>query len=89
MYELAAREAPQLFAVVEEYDESEGIRVAGYGLAYVDRAEVESTEGDFRLSAESAESARALFEIGSRSSGARRVHLVWLASATSASPPPT
>lgn len=78
MHELAVHEAPRLFAVVEEYGEAEEARVAGYGLAYANRAEVDSVEGGFRLSSESAERARTLFEITSRSSGMRRVHLVWL-----------
>ena len=78
MQELAVTEAPRLFAIVEEYDEAEDARVAGYGLAYGDRADVNSVEGDFRLHSQSAESARALFEISSRSMGVRRVHVVWL-----------
>jgi hypothetical protein len=76
--ELAVAEAPRLFAIVEEYGEAEDARVAGYGLAYPDRAEVGSVEGGFRLSSESAESARMVFEISSRSAGTRRAHVVWL-----------
>ncbi|MBB5800797.1 hypothetical protein F4560_000565 [Saccharothrix ecbatanensis] len=71
-------DAPRLFAIVEEYGEAEDARVAGYGLAYPDRAEVGSVEGGFRLSSESAESARMVFEISSRSAGTRRAHVVWL-----------
>ncbi|WP_158843880.1 hypothetical protein [Saccharothrix deserti] len=78
MRELAADEAPRLFAIVEEYGEAEDARVAGYGLAYADRAEVDSVEGGFHLNSQSAESARMLFEISSRSVGVRRVHVVWL-----------
>ncbi|WP_158842208.1 hypothetical protein [Saccharothrix deserti] len=78
VHELAAAEAPWLFAIVEEYGEAEDARVAGYGLAYADRAEVDSVEGGFHLSSRSAENARMLFEISSRSAGTRRVHLVWL-----------
>jgi hypothetical protein len=78
MRELAVAEAPRLFAIVEEYGEAEDARVAGYGLAYEDRADVNSVEGDFPLHSESAESARTLFEISSRSMGVRRVHVVWL-----------
>jgi hypothetical protein len=78
MHELAAHEAPRLFAIVEEYGEAEDARVAGYGLAYDDRVEVDSVEGGFRLSSGSAERARTLFEISSRSAGTRQAHLVWL-----------
>ncbi|WP_202919165.1 hypothetical protein [Saccharothrix deserti] len=77
VHELAADEAPRLFAIVEEYGEREGARVAGYGVAFEDRAEVDSVEGGFHLSSESAERARTLFEISSRSTGTRRAHLVW------------
>ncbi|MFD1151643.1 hypothetical protein [Saccharothrix hoggarensis] len=76
--EVALEEAPRLFAIVEEYGEAEDARVAGYGLAFEDRAEANSVEGGFHLVSESADSARTLFEITSRSTGRRRVHLVWL-----------
>ncbi|MFD1147956.1 hypothetical protein [Saccharothrix hoggarensis] len=75
---LAADEAPRLFAIVEEYGEAEDARVAGYGLAYADRVEVDSVEGGFHLCSQSPDSARALFEVSSRSAGTRRAHLVWL-----------
>jgi hypothetical protein len=78
MHELAAAEAPRLFAIVEECGEAEDARVAGYGLAYEDRAEVDSVQGGFHLSSQSADSARMLFEISSWSAGMRQVHLVWL-----------
>jgi hypothetical protein len=83
MQELAVEEAPRLFALVEEYGEAEDARVAGYGLAYADRADVNSAEGDFQLGSESAERARTLFEISSRSAGVSRVHVVWLDETTS------
>ncbi|TQM79212.1 hypothetical protein FHX81_1509 [Saccharothrix saharensis] len=78
MHEVAREDAPRLFAIVEEYGEAEDARVAGYGLAYADRAEADSVEGGFRLSADSAERARALFEISTGDVAVRRVHLVWL-----------
>jgi hypothetical protein len=78
MRQLAADGAPRLFAIVEECEEGYDARVAGYGLAYENRAEVDAVEGGFHLSPESAESARALFEVSSRSAGPQRVHLVWL-----------
>jgi hypothetical protein len=80
LQEVAREEAPRLFAIVEEYGngEEDDLRVAGYGLAYEDRVEVNSVEGDFHLNSQSPEHARTLFEISSRSAGARRVHAVWL-----------
>jgi hypothetical protein len=75
---VAEEHAPRLFAIVEEYGEQEDGRVAGYGLAYDDRVEVNSVEGGFHLSSESAERARQLFEISSRSRGVRTTHVVWL-----------
>jgi len=82
MRELAVAEAPRLFALVEEYDEVEDGRVAGYGLAYEDRADVNSVEDDFPLHSRSAEHARKLFEISAGSTGVRRVHVVWLDAST-------
>lgn len=81
MHEVASEDAPRLFAIVEEYGEGEDARVAGYGLAYADRAESNSVEGDFRLSSECAENARTWYEI-STDETVRRVHLVWLDPAT-------
>jgi hypothetical protein len=63
---------------VEEYGEAEAARIAGYGLAHADRADVNSVEGDFHLGSQSAEHARTLFELSSRSTGVSRVHVVWL-----------
>ncbi|MFI9010555.1 hypothetical protein ACIGNX_25300 [Actinosynnema sp. NPDC053489] len=84
MRELALAETPRLFALVEEYGEGEDARVAGYGLAYADRADVNSVEGDFQLNSQSVESARTLFEISSKSAGVRQVHVVWLDETTTA-----
>ena len=78
LHEVAQEEAPRLFALVEEYGEGADARVAGYGLAFEDHAEVNSVEGDFHLTSQSAESARTLFEISSGDRTVRRVHLVWL-----------
>ena len=77
MRELAEQEAPRLFALVEEYGDRADAGVAGYGLAYPDRADVNSVEGDFPVRSQSPENARKLFEISSRSRGVR-VHVVWL-----------
>ncbi|GAA3853777.1 hypothetical protein GCM10022243_19220 [Saccharothrix violaceirubra] len=78
LHEVAREEAPRLFALVEEYGEPEDVRVAGYGLAYTDRADVNSVEGDFPLKSQDVERARTLFEISSRSAGVHQVHVVWL-----------
>jgi hypothetical protein len=37
---IAEEQAPRLFAIVEEHGEQEDGRVAGYGLAYSDHADV-------------------------------------------------
>ncbi|MFD0201753.1 MULTISPECIES: hypothetical protein [Saccharothrix] len=76
--ELVTEAAPRMFALVEEYGAAESARVAGYGLAYAARAEVNSVEGDFHLNSTSVERLRTVFEISSRSAGVRRVHVVWL-----------
>ena len=81
MHEVAREDAPRLFAIVEEYGEGEDARVAAYGLAYADRAESNSVEGDFRLSSECAENVRTWYEI-SADETVQRVHLVWLDVAT-------
>ncbi|MFD0200572.1 MULTISPECIES: hypothetical protein [Saccharothrix] len=78
LQEVALEEAPRMFALVEEHGVGEDPRVAGYGLAFEDHAEVNSVEGDFHLTAQSAENARTLFEISSGHRAVRRVHLVWL-----------
>ncbi|GGP46240.1 hypothetical protein GCM10010185_17370 [Saccharothrix coeruleofusca] len=74
---MAEDQAPRLFAIVEEHGERAGGRVAGYGLAYGDRVEVNSVEGGFHLISRSAERACQLFEISAGARGAR-THLVWL-----------
>lgn len=86
MHEIARQEAPRLFAIVEQYDDPEDIRVAGYGLAYDNRVDVNAVEGDFRLAPDSPEHARTLFEISSRSAGVRRAHVVWLDGTRSTQP---
>lgn len=67
--------APRLFALVVEFGERVDADVAGYGLAYVDRAEFTSLEGDFHITSETPERVRLLVEA---SAEAARVHLVWL-----------
>jgi hypothetical protein len=75
---VARDEAPRLFAIVEEHGEREDARVAGYGLAFADRADVNSVEGDFHLNSQSAETALRVFDISTGDEGVRRLHLVWL-----------
>jgi hypothetical protein len=77
---IAKKQAPRLFAIVEEYGEQEDGRVAGYGLAYPDHADVNSVEGDFHLVSQSPERARQLYEMSAGSRGVR-THLVWLTGA--------
>ena len=77
---IAKEEAPRLFAVVEEYGEREDCRVAGFGLAYADHADVNSVEGDFHLVSENPERVRQLIELSASSRGVR-THLVWLSDA--------
>ncbi|ONI86704.1 hypothetical protein ALI22I_24080 [Saccharothrix sp. ALI-22-I] len=76
--ELAREGAPQPFAIVEEYGERDYARVAGYGLAYDDRADVNSVEGDFRLVSDSVERALMTFEISTGDAEVRQLHVVWL-----------
>lgn len=63
---------------VEEHGEREDARVAGYGLAFADRADVNSVEGDFHLNSRSAATALQVFDISTGDEGVRRLHLVWL-----------
>ncbi|MFE2754794.1 hypothetical protein ACFXGA_22610 [Actinosynnema sp. NPDC059335] len=84
LHEVALEGAPRPFAVVEEYGDREDVRVAGYGLAYDTHVQANSVEGDFPLKSEDVERVRTLFEISSRSSGVRRVHVVWLETTTAA-----
>ncbi|MCE7000627.1 hypothetical protein LZG04_38300 [Saccharothrix sp. S26] len=81
MHEVAREDMPRLFAIVEEYGEGEDARVAGYGLAYADRAESNSVEGGFRLTSDCAENARKWYEINT-DEAVRQVHLVWLDATT-------
>lgn len=72
--ELALAEAPRLFAVVQEYGERVDARIAGWGLAFEDRADVVGVEGGIRMSLSSPE--RALR--GFRTSPHIHPRLVWL-----------
>ncbi|MGH3949263.1 MAG: hypothetical protein ACRDSE_09095 [Pseudonocardiaceae bacterium] len=70
---MVADEAPRLFAVVQEYGERVDARIAAWGIAFDDHAEVISIERGLRMSLQTPESALRGFRVGSRI-GAR---LVW------------
>ncbi|EOD67519.1 hypothetical protein [Amycolatopsis vancoresmycina] len=72
--ELALAEAPRLFAVVQEYGVRVDARIAGWGLAFEDRADVISVGGRLRMSLTAPEHALRGFRAGPH------VHprLVWL-----------
>ena len=78
MLDVARADAPRVFAIVEEKGDQHAARVAGYGLAFDCRADVNSVEGDFRLSSGSAESALAVFGVSTGLADVRRLHVVWL-----------
>ncbi|MEU4447773.1 hypothetical protein AB0K14_12690 [Actinosynnema sp. NPDC050801] len=87
MLNLASEDAPRVFAIVEEWGDQHAARVAGYGLAFDSRADVNSVEGDFRLSAQSPETALAVFAVSTGLADIKQLHLVWLDGATSDVPP--
>jgi hypothetical protein len=78
MLDVARTDAPRVFAIVEEWGDQHAARVAGYGLAFDGRADVNSVEGDFRLSSESAESVLAVFGVSTGPADVQRLHVVWL-----------
>ncbi|HEU0127455.1 MAG TPA: hypothetical protein VFQ48_02460 [Pseudonocardiaceae bacterium] len=61
MGELVADEAPRLFAVVQEYGTRVDGRIAAWGMAFEDHAEVVAVNGGLRLSLGSPERATRLF----------------------------
>ncbi|MEU4740668.1 hypothetical protein AB0G02_09385 [Actinosynnema sp. NPDC023658] len=87
MLDIAREEAPRTFAIVEEWGDQHAVRVAGYGLAFDDRVDVNSVEGDFRLSSQSPESALAMFGVSTGLADIKQLHLVWLDGALSDVPP--
>lgn len=87
MLDIAREDAPRVFAIVEEWGDQHAVRVAGYGLAFDDRADVNSVEGDFRLSSQSPESALAMFGVSTGLADIKQLHLVWLDGAVSEVPP--
>lgn len=71
---MVAREAPRLFAVVQEYGERADARIAAWGIAFDDRAEVISVGRGLRMSLQAPENALRGFDSGTH------VHarLVWV-----------
>ncbi|MGH3905992.1 MAG: hypothetical protein ACRDTE_17690 [Pseudonocardiaceae bacterium] len=71
--EMVADEAPRLFAVVQEYGERVDGRIAAWGMAFDDHAEVVSVGRGMRMSLQAPENALRLFKFGSHI----RARLVW------------
>lgn len=72
--EMVADEAPRLFAVVQVYGERVEGRIAAWGMAFEDRAEVISISGGTSMSLRSPE--RAVWGFGRRTGVTAR--LVWV-----------
>ncbi|WP_235079375.1 hypothetical protein [Amycolatopsis orientalis] len=72
--ELVADEAPRIFAVVQEYGERVDGRIAAWGMAFADHAEVVSVTRGLRMSLQAPENALRMFKFGSHV----RARLVWL-----------
>ncbi len=71
--EMVADEAPRLFAVVQEYGDRVDGRIAAWGMAFDDHAEVVSVTRKRRMSLPAPENALRLFKFGSHI----RARLVW------------
>lgn len=69
-----ADEAPRLFAIIQEYGERVDGRIAAWGMAFDDHAEVVSVAHGMRGSLRAPEDALRLFHFGSHI----RARLVWL-----------
>lgn len=61
---MVAANAPRLFAVVQEYGDRVDARIAGWGMAFDDRADVVGVNGNTHLSGESADGAVGMFGFG-------------------------
>lgn len=70
---LVTDEAPQLFAIAQEYGERVDCRIAAWGLAFANHAEVVSVQGGLRMRLAEPEDALCCFNMGSFV----RAHLVW------------
>lgn len=65
--------APRLFAIVQEYGTRVDGRVAAWGMAFEDHAEVYGVDGQVRMGLAAPESAVSLFHFGNHI----RARLVW------------
>ncbi|MDV6014772.1 hypothetical protein F8178_20150 [Haloechinothrix sp. LS1_15] len=70
---MVADAAPRVFAIVQEYGDRVDARIAGWGMAFDDRADVVSVDCGLRMSLSAPEQALRGFRVGNRI-GAR---LVW------------
>ncbi|WP_218120147.1 hypothetical protein [Actinopolyspora mzabensis] len=70
---IVADHAPHVFVIVQEYGERVDGRVAAWGMAFDERAEIVTVEGDMRMSLRSPEAALPNFRFGTRI----RSRLVW------------
>ncbi|MGI8307069.1 hypothetical protein [Saccharopolyspora hattusasensis] len=70
---MVANEAPRLFAVVQEYGDRVDRRVAAWGMAFADHAEVVAVDGGLRMNLRKPTNALHAFHIGSHV----RARLVW------------
>jgi hypothetical protein len=70
---MVADEAPRLFAVVQEYGDRVDGRIAAWGMAFGDHAEVVAVERGLRMSLRVPENALRLFRFGSHI----KARLVW------------
>lgn len=70
---MVADEAPRLFAIVQEYGERADARIAAWGMAFDDHAEVVSQVSGMRASLRAPEHALRRFNLGSHI----RARLVW------------
>lgn len=81
MEAMVADNAPRLFAVVQEYGERVDARIAAWGMAFEDHAEVISVERGLRMSLQIPENALRGFNFGTHI----RARLVWFNPDTAAS----
>lgn len=75
-----ADEAPKVFAVVQEYGNRGDYRIAAWGIAFDDRAEVVAVDRGMRMSLREPEGALRGFAWGSHINS----HLVWVNSRAAA-----
>ncbi|MEV6829317.1 hypothetical protein [Amycolatopsis sp. NPDC051102] len=72
--EMVAEDAPQLFAVVQEYGDRVDARIAAWGMAFPDHAEVITVEYTRRMSFSAPTRALRLFSFGSHV----RARIAWV-----------